>query len=257
MAQSNQNLVKIIAAVAILGAVAIGGYALMGGKSDTSELAAATPAASSSASSDVAIVQPAQAATEDAAAPAVDKLPPLPAGMTEMYIGKADAPVTLVEFFSLTCPHCREFMLDRLPNLEMKYVDSGKLRIVLRDFPLDGYAMKAAMISRCAGDRDRYVAFVHTYFLQQPQWVSGDPEAGLENIAKLGGMSKSQIDACLANKDLAKNIVSGMQEASDKLGINATPGFLLDGETFSGTLPISDYETRIDAALKKAGVATE
>jgi len=178
-----------------------------------------------------------------------DDVPPLPEGLNEMVMGDPDAPVTMVEFASMTCSHCAAFHRERLPELKKKYIDTGKLRYILRDFPLDGLALRASMGARCAGG-ERYFAYVSSIFERQPQWIrSEEPLNALGKIFKLGGMSQADFDACMENKELAQKIVQASQTASKALSINATPSFWLAGETFSGNQPMEKYESLIENAL--------
>jgi len=188
-----------------------------------------------------------------AAAKGTKTAPPLPEGLEEMALGSPDAPVTMVEYASLTCPHCADFALNRLPALKEKYIDTGQLRLVYRDYPLDGYALRASMLARCAG-ADKYFGLVHDYFEKQADWIQGDPLDGLKEVAKASGMGDDEIEACLANEALSKKIVAGMQSGHEALGFNSTPSFLIDGTVVSGTLPLRTFEALIDTALIDAGV---
>lgn len=183
------------------------------------------------------------------------KMPPLTDGLVEMSMGSPKAPVTVVEYASLTCPHCREFTVDRLPALKKKYIDTGLVRLIYRDYPLDGYALRASMIAHCAGPK-KFFSYVDAYFEQQSEWVKGDPMKGLKQVAKASGMSDDKIDSCLADKDLAKHIVAGAQAAKETLDITGTPSFLIDGATFTGAMPVEQFEALFDTALLNAGVKT-
>jgi protein-disulfide isomerase len=193
------------------------------------------------------------ASTMPAAAKGTKTAPPLPDGLVEMALGSPDAPVTMVEYASLTCPHCADFALDRLPALKKKYIDTGQVRLLYRDYPLDGYALRAAMISRCAGP-EHYFAYVDAFFSQQREWLGDDPLEGLKNVARTSGMSDSAIDTCLANEALSKKIVAGMQSGTQALDFHSTPTFLIDGIVVSGALPLQQFEALIDTALIDAGV---
>ena len=258
MAENNQNVARLlIIAIAVVIIVAAGSFFVFHMPSDESS---STPTASS-ATGETPAAAPSGDQTTAPAAPTVatgtpkpvKNLPPQPDGLPEMAIGSPTAPVTIVEWASLTCPHCREFMVDRLPELKKKYIDTGLVRLIFRDYPLDGYALRAAMIAHCAGP-DRYFAYIDAYFEQQLSWIQDDPMEGLKRVARFSGMSSDDIDKCLADKELSQKIVAGMQTAQKDLGVNSTPTFLFDGSTFSGALPVEQYEEMFDAALKKAGV---
>jgi len=247
MAGKNQNLV-IGAAVVVVAAVGAYFYFNQGGDDIVSMAEKdAAPAASTAA--------PSRAASGNATDPS-EKLPPLPEGMTEMVLGDPDAPVTMVEFASLTCPHCADFAVNRLPDLKKEYIDKGLLKVVFRDYPLDGLALRASMISRCAGP-DKYFAYIDAFFHQQSQWLTQTPLDDMKRIARFSGMSSAEIDQCLADETLQQGIVQMMQDANAKLNVASTPTFLIGDTEFSGTRELSHYEGLIDEQLKKAGVSKE
>ncbi|MGH7059402.1 MAG: DsbA family protein [Stellaceae bacterium] len=160
-------------------------------------------------------------------------------------LGKPNAPITIVEYASMSCPHCAHFTDEVLPELKKKWIDTGKVKLVLRDFPLDEVALKASMIARCAPP-DRFYAFVDTMFATQEKWVGeSDPQAALARLAKLGGMSQDEIDACLKNSALENKIVEGRLVASKDLDVNATPTFFINGTKFTG----APTEEAFDKAL--------
>ncbi len=163
-------------------------------------------------------------------------------------LGKADAPVTIVEYASLTCPHCAHFAVDILPKLKAKWIDTGKAKLVLRDYPLDEPALRAAMIARCA-PADKFYAFIDTFFQDQQQWVlSKDYKTALARLALLGGMSKTDFDACLANKSGEDLVLKSRLTATQQLGVDSTPTFFINGAKFDG----APEEEAMDAALSKA-----
>jgi protein-disulfide isomerase len=163
-------------------------------------------------------------------------------------LGKADAPVTIVEYASLTCPHCAHFDIDVLPKLKAKWIDTGKARLILRDYPLDEPAMRAAMVARCA-PADKFYPFIDTLFHDQQQWVmSKDYKAALQRLALLGGMSKSEFDACLANKSVEDKVLQSRVNATQQLAVEATPTFFINGIKFDG----APEEDAMDAAIAHA-----
>ena len=156
-------------------------------------------------------------------------------------LGKADAPITIFEFFSLTCPHCADFEEHSYPKLKAEWVDTGKAKIVYRDYPLDQNALKAAMVARCAPP-DRYAAFVEVLFKQQLVWgVQKDPTDALKKIAALGGIGADQFDKCINDQDLSKQIVAEEYEAQQKYGVDSTPTFFINGKKTVGALPYDDF----------------
>jgi len=163
-------------------------------------------------------------------------------------LGQMDAPITVVEYASLTCPHCGHFAVDVLPKLKQKWIDTGKAKLVLRDYPLDEPALRAAMIARCA-PADKFYAFVDTFFQDQQQWVlAKDYKAALARLALLGGMKKADFDACLANKSGEDQVLQSRLAATQQLGVNSTPTFFINGAKFDG----APEEDALDAALSRA-----
>lgn len=173
-------------------------------------------------------------------------------------LGKADAPNTIFEFFSLTCPHCADFEEHTYPKLKQEWVDTGKARIVYRDYPLDQNALKAAMVARCAPP-DRYPAFVEVLFKQQMVWgVQRDPTDALKKIAALGGIGADQFDKCINDQDLSKQIVAEEYEAQTKYGVDSTPTFFVNGKKVVGALPYDDFVKELNgtAGVGTAGAST-
>ncbi len=163
-------------------------------------------------------------------------------------LGKADAPVTIIEYASLTCPHCAHFDVDVLPKLKAKWIDTGKARLIMRDYPLDEPAMRAAMVARCAPPT-KFYPFIDTLFHDQQQWImSGDYKAALQRLALLGGMSKSEFDACLANKSIEDKVLQSRLSGTQQLGVDATPTFFINGIKFDG----APEEDAMDAAISRA-----
>src|SRR5438309_4145815 len=146
-----------------------------------------------------------------AASPAVGQTPPKPAPgggaalaihPDDRVLGKADAPITIIEYASLTCPHCAHFAVDVLPKLQQKWIDTGKAKLVLRDFPLDEPALRAAMVVRCA-PADRFYPLVDTFFAQQEQWATSRAyRAALEKLARPGRDSNKDFAACIRDQKL-------------------------------------------------------
>jgi len=164
-------------------------------------------------------------------------------------LGKPDAPITIVEYASLTCPHCRHFDIDVLPKLKQKWIDSGQAKLVLRDYPLDEPAMRAAMIARCVSPAQFY-EFIDTIFQTQQQWaLTPDYRKALAQFMLLRGMKKDQFDACLANKSIEDGVLQSRLVATQQLGVDSTPTFFINGTKFEG----APEEDALDAALSHAG----
>jgi len=167
----------------------------------------------------------------------------------EPALGDPKAPVTIIEFASLTCPHCASFHVNTLPELEKRYIDTGKVRLVLRDFPLDEVALKAAVIAHCAGP-DRYPQFVQVFFAQQAVWArSNNPEQALRQLAQLGGLGADKIDACLADKSLEDAILQARLDGQQKYNLESTPSFIIDGKTHSGDQGVEKFVELIDPLI--------
>jgi protein-disulfide isomerase len=176
----------------------------------------------------------------------------LSVGKDDRTLGNADAPITIVEYASLTCPHCAHFANDVLPELKKKWIDSGKAKLVLRDYPLDEPALRAAMIARCAPP-DRFYAYVDTFFAAQDKWVMArDYREALARLVKLGGMSQDEFDNCLKNTELENKIVEGRLVASKELDVNSTPTFFINGTKFAGAPTVEEFDKVLSGLSAKS-----
>jgi protein-disulfide isomerase len=173
------------------------------------------------------------------------------AALVDRVLGNPAAPVTMDDFSSLTCPHCADFHTETLPLLITKYVDTGKMKVVFHDFPLDQYALRAAMMTRCA-DPDHYFGFLGVLFKDQKQWVhASNPQQALAQIGALGGLSAADFSACMANKELSDAIIARTQEAQKKFDVRSTPTFVFNNgaKKLEGALPIGKFTDVIDGLL--------
>jgi protein-disulfide isomerase len=167
-------------------------------------------------------------------------------------LGNPEAPITIVEYASLTCPHCAHFANDVLPEIKKEWIDTGKAKLVLRDFPLDEPALRAAMIARCAPP-DRYYAFADTFFAAQEKWVrSTDYREALARLAKLGGMGKEEFDTCLKNTEIENKIVEGRLKATQELDVNSTPTFFVNGSKLAGAPTMEEFEKLLSSLAAKS-----
>ncbi|HBC53400.1 MAG TPA: disulfide bond formation protein DsbA, partial [Alphaproteobacteria bacterium] len=156
--------------------------------------------------------------------------------------GAADAPITVIEYASMTCPHCANFHTSIYPELRAKYVETGKVRFIFREFPLDGLALRAAMLARCGG-AERVHGYLDVLFMQQGKWATAqDPIAALSRIARLGGMSEAAFQSCMANEPLAEMVVASRVKGSEEFDITSTPSFVIGGKTYSGGLGVEEFD---------------
>jgi protein-disulfide isomerase len=175
---------------------------------------------------------------------------PLGIMLADRVMGRADAPVIMEEFSSLTCPHCATFHREALPKIKAAYIDTGKVRLIYRDYPLGALAMAAAMLARC-GEPERYFGFLEVLFRGQQSWAtSKDPRKELGRVARFAGIGKAEFEACLNNEALLKGIQGRAAEAQSRFGIESTPTFLINGVKVAGALPFEDFQTVIEEALK-------
>lgn len=147
----------------------------------------------------------------------------------ERILGDPAAPVTIIEYASLTCPHCATFHRETLPVLKERYIDTGKARLVFRDFPLDRAALAAATLAHCAGDA-RYFKFLEAMFANQQSWArASDPVAALRQLTRLGGLSDADAEACLADQSLQDAILQTRLDGEHEFGVNSTPTIFVNG----------------------------
>lgn len=172
-----------------------------------------------------------------------------PGKLKDMVYGKADAPVTIVEYASLTCSHCADFAVNTFPKIKEKYIDTGKAKLIFREFPFDPRATAAFMLARCAPE-DRYFPMVEVFFKQQQQWAgAADGEAALLQIAKLAGFTQESFKACLTNQQVLDDVRSTMERGSTEFGVNATPTFFINGQKYAGALSVDEMSAIIDKLL--------
>ena len=176
-----------------------------------------------------------------------DLLTPGPLG--DEVLGAANAPVTIIEYASMTCPHCAQFHGTTYPEMKKKYIDTGKIRFIFREFPLDALAAAGSMLARCAG-KDKFFPLVETLFAQQKDWVTQKPLQPMLAIAKQAGFTQESFDKCLANQEVLNGIEEGRQRAAQKLGVQSTPTFFINGKMFRGTLTMEELDKEMAPYLK-------
>ena len=191
-----------------------------------------------------AAAQPAKPDGNAAATPMVNE--------QDRVLGKPDAPVTIIEYASLTCPHCAHFEVEVLPKLKDKWIDSGKAKLILRDFPLDQAALRAAMVARCAPP-ERYYAVVDGFFRAQSEWVvESSWQSKLKGVAALLGVKGQQFDNCLADKKLEDQVAQSRLTAATTLGVDSTPTFFINGKKFQGEPTLEAFDQALSAAAEKS-----
>ena len=164
--------------------------------------------------------------------------------------GEANAPVTIVEYASMTCSHCAAFHNQVYPTLKSKYIDTGKVKFMLREFPLDPLATAGFMLARCAGDKRE--AMVALLFAQQKNWAFVDkPLDGLANIVKQTGMSQESFETCLKDQQLYEKVNVVRDRAAEKFGVNSTPTFFINGKRVSGEMTIEQLDKELTPLLPK------
>jgi protein-disulfide isomerase len=172
---------------------------------------------------------------------------PPPVGPSDIVLGKPDAPVTIIEYASMTCPHCADFETKTMPEVKKNWIDTGKARLVFRDFPLDGLAVKAAQLAHCSGP-EKFYPFLDVLYGQQGSWARDrDPVGALGRLAKLGGVSEEQFKACLADDKLQVKIIGSRQTASEA-GVESTPTFFINGKKSAGFMTYDEFSKLLSTA---------
>jgi protein-disulfide isomerase len=180
-------------------------------------------------------------------ATAAELLVPPPLG--DRVLGKDDAPVTIVEYASMTCPHCAHFHETTYPELKKRYIDTGKVRFIFREFPLDPLAAGASMLARCA-DKEKFFPLIETLFHMQRTWAVEKPIPPLMAIAKQAGFSEQSFNACLSDQKMLDAMQAEQKRATDKFKVNSTPTLFINGKMQKGGISIDDLAKVIDPLLK-------
>jgi protein-disulfide isomerase len=157
-------------------------------------------------------------------------------------VGSADAKVTIIEYASLTCGHCARFHQDTYPALKAKYLDTGKVKFTLREFPLDPLATAGFMVARC-NDNGKYYSIVDLLFQQQQNWAFVEkPLSALVSTLKQAGFTQETVEACLKRDDIYAAVNDVKNRAAEKLGVSSTPTFFINGQKHSGALTIEEFD---------------
>ncbi len=169
----------------------------------------------------------------------------------DFVMGKKDAPITVIEYASMTCPHCARMATGVIPQFEKEFVDTGKARYVYRDFPLDQIAVRASVLARCNG-HDRYFPFINALFADQDNWIrSSDPVKALERVGRLGGVTPEKYQSCLKDQALVDKVLQSRLDAQKRFHIDSTPTFLVNGDKYSGEMSYAQFRAIILAHMPK------
>ena len=172
-----------------------------------------------------------------------------PGPLGDMAMGEENAPVTIIEYASMTCPHCAHFNDATFPELKKKYIDTGKVRFIFREFPLDQLAAAASMLARCSG-KDRYFPMVETLFQRQRDWVVQKPLQPLLTLSKQAGLSEQTFNDCLKDQQVLDGIEQTRQRAAQVFNVQSTPTFFINGKLFKGAGSLEEMEKEITPYLK-------
>ena len=171
-----------------------------------------------------------------------------PGALPDKQLGKDDAKVTIVEYASMTCPHCAHFAETTFPDLKTKYIDTGKARYILREFPFDPSAEAGFMLARCA--KDNYFPMVDVLFRQQANWVGvSNTKDALLQISKLAGFTQESFEACLTDQKLLDDVRSVQKRGANEFKVDSTPTFFINGKTYKGAMSIEEMSAIIDPLL--------
>jgi protein-disulfide isomerase len=175
-----------------------------------------------------------------------------PGPLPDMVMGDPKAKVTVIEYASMTCPHCAHFAETTFPEFKKRYVDTGKVRYIFREFPLDQLAAAAFMLARCASETDssKYFTMIDTMFKQQRVWAVEKPLPPLMTLAKQAGFTEATFNACLQNQKLLDGIEAVRTRAVDKFKVQSTPSFFINGTLTAGAMTIDEMAKQIEPLLK-------
>ena len=175
-----------------------------------------------------------------------------PVSLPDMALGPDNATVTITEYASMTCPHCAAFTETVFPKIKSEYIDSGKIRFVFREFPLDIKAAAGSMLARCIakGDSGKYFAVIDMLFKQQADWAMKNTTETLTRIGKQAGLSQQGVEDCLKDQALLDKIAADQKFANEVLKVNSTPTFFINGEMIKGETSFEEFDKKIKSLLK-------
>ena len=171
----------------------------------------------------------------------------------DFVIGNEDAKITIIEYASLSCSHCADFHVNTLETLKKEYIDTGKVKMVFRDYPFNYPALLGSMVLRCIPENYRY-DYMNALFKLQPDWVNKKNKKTIQELYKImqsGGMTKEEYDACIYNTELENEILEGVMEAQNQFNIKSTPSFIINGKLIEGNKSIKEFRQIIDKILSQ------
>ena len=171
----------------------------------------------------------------------------------DFVIGEENAPITIIEYASLSCGHCADFHTNTLNDIKKEYVDKGLVKFVFRDFPFNYPALLGSMVIRCIPGDVRY-DYMNALFQLQPNWVKKENAKTTQELFKImqsGGMTKEEFDNCITNIDLENEILEGVMGAQNEFNIKSTPSFIINGTLIEGNKPIKEFRQIIDKILSQ------
>lgn len=169
----------------------------------------------------------------------------------DIVLGDAKAPVTMVEYYSLSCPHCAHFAEDILPQIKTAYIDTGKVKLVLRDYPLNKPALQASLLAHCV-PQDGFTSMTDILFKSQATWLVDDSIPPLVDIAKSAGINEDKFKQCLTDQTMQQKIINSRKDAEDKYQVNSTPTFIINDQKLEGARDFNVFQSVIDGELAKA-----
>lgn len=186
---------------------------------------------------------PGQPASTEQAAPTADY------ALGDIALGDPDAPLTVYEYASFTCPHCASFHENTFPEFKEQYIDTGKVRFVLREVYFDQYGLWASMIARCGGEQGFY-PMVDAFLSTQSTWTRA-PDIGnaIQQVGRRAGLPAERIQQCLSDREFAKTLLETYQKNRDADGVKSTPTFVIDGEAHAGAMNFEEFSALLDASL--------
>ena len=168
--------------------------------------------------------------------------------LQELSIGDDDAPVTIIEYASMTCSHCADFHTETYPTLKDDYFEKAEVKFIFKEFPLDKLSMATSMLARCV-DNSISLAFIDILFQKRSKWYSDNAIAELKSLSKQAGLSSEDFDQCLNDQELLDQLIMQKENAIKEFQINSTPSFIINGKVISGNKPYSYFKSEIERIL--------